>query len=241
MKKTILFFIAIFQILTIKGDADTIVAIHGFVTDWRSMIPVKKTLSPCGFDIFLWEYDSRRKYIEEHAVDLVVALQRIASAYPGRPIHFVTHSIGALILRVAINQFDCPVEAKMGRAVLLAPPNQGSILGRRFKDIWPINMIMGTKSGWELRNYCPREVTCLGEFPESMDLFVIAGTKGNKIFFSTTNDGFVVIPETRLNTPHRFKCFRVSHSNIIKNQRVLCATKKFIYEYYYPEPEETED
>ena len=45
-----------------------------------------------------------------------------------RRIHFVTHSMGSIVTRAAILA-DCP--QKLGRIVMLGPPNRGSHVARR--------------------------------------------------------------------------------------------------------------
>lgn len=237
MKKAILLFVVAFQSITLKAHGDTVVGIHGFVADWRSMKPIEHVLERCGLDVCLWNYQSTRKSIEQHGCDLVLTLQEIARCNPGRPIHFVTHSVGALVLRAALNIPGCPMEAKIGRAVLFAPPNQGSSLARRFRGFWPVEVAMGNKCGGELRNYGPCEIACLGEFPPSMEVLVIAGTKGNLIWFCEPNDGFLTVNETWLNTPFYLQSYPVTHGGMLKNRCVLCCMKTFINGWYSkPEP-----
>ena len=228
MKKALALLVIAFQCVAFEAHGDTVVGIHGFLTNWRSMKPVKNTLKRCGFDVCLWDFPSRQKFIEEHACALVDTLQQIACQCPGRPIHFVTHSIGALVLRAALNRSDCPPEAKIGRAVLLAPPNQGSCLARRFHDVEPIATAMGRYSGWQLMNYDPSQIMCFGAFPSTMQVLVIAGTKGNKIWFDRPNDGFLAVEETQLETPFYFLSWPVTHSNVLTTPATLCCMRNFI-------------
>jgi hypothetical protein len=233
MKKILIFLMWAIQLATLQVQADTVVGIHGFITDWRSLKPIDHVLKKCGLNVYLWNYQSRRKCIAEHASDLIPVLQEIACCCPGSPIHFVTHSTGALVLRSALNLPGCPQEAKIGRAVLMAPPNQGTSLAHRFRGFWPVEFAMGDKSGWELRNYGPWEMaTQIGEFPPSMEVLVIAGTKGNLAWFSEPNDGLITVSETFLNTPYYLQCYRVTHGDIMKNSCVLCCMKNFIYGWY---------
>src|ERR1700722_5210637 len=227
MKRSALLLVISFQLLTFKAWGDTVVGIHGLLSTAHSMKLVRNTLDACGLDVYLWEYESRRKFIKEHACDLLPLLQEIACNCPGRPIHFVTHSIGALVLRAALNMPDCPAEAKIGRAVLLAPPNQGSCLARYFCDFTPIAFAMGERSGWELMHYDPWQIKCYGEFPSCMSVLVIAGCQGKHIWFTKPNDGFITIEETWLNTPYYFLCFRATHGNLLTKPEVLCRLRNF--------------
>ena len=228
MKKVYLFWtVLIFQCLAFELHGDTVVGIHGFLTNWHSMKPIKNVLERGGYEVRLWFYPSRRKFIEEHACELVLLLQEIASQCPGRPIHFVTHSIGALVLRAALNTPSCPPEAKMGRALLLAPPNQGSRLAREFRDFFPIAFAMGDYTGWELMHYDPCQISCLGEFPPTMQVLVVAGTKGCRLLLNEPNDGYLAVQETYLNTPYLFASFPISHGELLTARPVLCCMKKF--------------
>lgn len=233
MKKTLLFFVVAIQLLAFQAYGDTVVGIHGFITDWRSLKPIEHVLGRMGLNVYLWNYPCRRKFISEHGCDLVRTLQEIAGNCPGRPIHFVTHSTGALVLRSALSAPNCPMEAKMGRAVLLAPPNQGCGLARHFRDCPPFQFAMGDKTGWELLNYGPCEMAQLGMFPSSMDVLVIAGTKGGtRTWFCEPNDGFLTVEETWLNTPFWVQSYPVTHGDMMKNHCVLCCMKKFIRGWY---------
>jgi pimeloyl-ACP methyl ester carboxylesterase len=228
MQKTCVFLLLFSQLTIFSLKADVVVGIHGLLNCNRSMRHVERALCGSGFDVFLWQYRSREKFIEQHGCDLVRVIRQIAYQYPGKPIHFVTHSIGGLVLRAALNNPLCPREAKIGSAVLLAPPNQGSSLGRRFRQVPPLPFILGNRSGWEILNYTPYDMSFIGNFPPTMRVLVIAGTKGSKLLFDKPNDGYVLVTETALNTPYQFLCFPVSHGDLLKTPAVLYATRNFL-------------
>jgi len=236
MKKWIVLFLLSVQCLTISANEGTVVCIHGFMTTFRSMRPIEQSLKSIGFRVCSWDYPSRRRTIAQHACNLIPYLQQIACCHPGEPIDFVTHSTGALILRAALNIPGCPEEAKMGRAALLAPPNQGSILAHRFRHFEPAQFLMGSKSGWELMHYDSDDIECLGSFPPTMQVLVIAGTKGNYIWFCQPNDGFITVDETALDTPYYWTSFPVKHGDLISCPPVLCCLRTFLC-WGYPEPE----
>ena len=113
------------------------VGIHGMLVDYHSMMVARRGLKKACFDVCLFNEPTRKYGICEQACLLNQTLQGLARKRPGVPIYFVTHSVGALVLRAALNLSSCPEEAKIGRAVLIAPPNQGSRLARDFKFFSP--------------------------------------------------------------------------------------------------------
>ena len=98
------------------------------------MTPMARALRRAGFDVLNWGYASRRATVPEFGERLAKALAgveggRAAPAGALRPIHFVGHSLGNIVIRWVIAN-DPP--ARLGRVVMLAPPNQGS----RLADLW---------------------------------------------------------------------------------------------------------
>lgn len=242
MKKAILFCALAFQFIIFEARGATLVGVHGLLGHASSMQQIKKSFidNNCGLTVCLWNYPSREKFIAEHACDLVCFLKQIAENSPGEPIHFVAHSIGALVVRAALNRADCPEEAKTGRAVLLAPPNQGSCMGRFFRNFVPVAFVMGSRSGWELLNYTPEQIDCFGNFPSTIHVLVLRGTCGGTIGFTMPNDGYITVDETRLNTPYYYRNFHVTHGELLISRRVLCCIRNFIC-CPDPEPESVKD
>jgi pimeloyl-ACP methyl ester carboxylesterase len=158
-------------------------------------------------------------------------LNAIAQQHPGEPINFVTHSLGGLIVRATVNHPKCPYEAKIGKAILLAPPNQGAALARRFQGCPMIRWIFGKKAGTQLLTYSAEDMSNLGQFPQTMQVMVIAGEKGTFFYRHwepVDNDGKVSVEETRLNSPHDHKVLRVGHSWIMTSRQSIALTKEFL-------------
>jgi hypothetical protein len=199
------------------------------------MIPLANSLQDEGLKVYLWGYPGRKKTIEEHADQLIKILQSIASENPGKPIHFVTHSMGGIIVRAAVNHPHCPPEAKIGKGILLAPPNRGAIMARQFQRCPIARGIFGSKSGAQLLTYSAHEMADLGEFPPSMKMMVVAGAKGSrytKFLAREPNDGKVTVEETRLNSPHIHKILHVSHHWIMTSRESIFLTKGFLLGTY---------
>ncbi|MCC5833047.1 MAG: alpha/beta hydrolase [Chlamydiales bacterium] len=215
----------------LQAQEGSLVCLHGFFRSYRCMIPMGNTLKREGLEVYLWDYQSRQETIESHAQNLVEILKEIAKNKPGEPIHFTTHSFGGIILRSAVNLPDCPQEAKIGKAVLLAPPNKGAHLAHKANGCPVVRWFFGKKAGMQLLTYNEHEMNSLGNFPDTMDVMVIAGDKGNRflgLFVNGPNDGKVLVEETRLPTPHEHRVLNVSHHWIMTSREVIKLTKEFI-------------
>ena len=193
--------------------AKQVVTIHGFMSSGWRMKKMVKLLEEKGNEVENWEYYSRRKYITEHASDLVDKLIEISKKHPNEPIDFVAHSMGSLVLRSALNHPNCPMEAKKGKAVLMGPPNQGSKFARSFKNSYFWRRRAGYKAGSELID--AENFDRLGEFPPAMKVLVIAGTKGINPFMKEESDSVVRAEETHLNTPHEYHEVDALHNSIM--------------------------
>lgn len=197
---------------------ETVVCLHGFLRTKWSMARITKYMQKEGYRVLNHGYPTRDKKIEEHGDDLIHVLDELSKKFPGQPIHFVTHSMGALVVRAAINNPACPEEAKKGRAVLLAPPNQGSAFGRSIQDLELVRWAAGPGSGRQLIETGEHGFSSLGEFPPSMNVLVIAGQYDNK----------VSLEEARLTVPHQFTIISCGHSLIMYNRKAIRIAKDFL-------------
>lgn len=205
---------------------ETIVLIHGFLGASWNLQYHEHMLKEAHLNATSWDYPSREKTIQMHAKDLVAYLKAEADKHPQRSIHFLTHSMGGLVLRAAINHPDCPIEAKSGRAVLLVPPNQGSIWGRRLGDWQVVCAVCLDQSGRELLTQDSFDY--LGEFPSTMQIKVIAGNQSFNPFLSVPNDGIVTVEETFLNTPHEHMIIDQEHHFILMSKRASQLVLEFL-------------
>ena len=230
MRKYLLLILFLIQTIVLQSQ-ESVVCLHGFFRSYRCMIPLANVVRDEGLNVYLWDYPSRQKTIEEHATSLVEVLNAIAQKNPSEPIHFVTHSLGGIIVRAAMNHPDCPQEAKIGKAILLAPPNRGASLARNFQG-WPImRWIFGKKAGHQLMTYTETDMRNLGQFPETKHVMVIAGQKRSRLSFKWAkepNDGKVTVEETRLDSPHDHHILNVGHSWIMTSRKSISLMKSFL-------------
>lgn len=118
----------------------------------------------------------------------------------GSRLHFVTHSMGGIVVRQWLA--SCGAPANLGRIVMLAPPNGGSELPDRFKTFAPYRWVLGPNSvalGCAPHNL-PR---ALGQWPAHRHaLGIIAGNRSANPFLGQLvpkpHDGKVSVAATHL-------------------------------------------
>jgi len=116
----------------------------------------------------------------------------------------------------------------MGRAVLVAPPNRGSLFARSLQKFKPIRWFLGEKSGRQLITTPTDGFDQLGNFPKDMPIMIISGTAGWNPVISDINDGKVASKETCLKTPHDHASCYAGHSWICYSPSVIKKTKSFL-------------
>jgi pimeloyl-ACP methyl ester carboxylesterase len=206
---------------------DYLLCIHGFMGSHWNMRFLEKNLRKEGWDVINWTYPSRECYISEHAEQLVQDLIDLAAKKPGQPIHFVTHSMGALVLLASLNQPLCPQEAKIGKVILIAPPSQGTYWGRWIGQFSLARWAAKGFSGQELMT--KSSFNDLGNYPHSLEgVLVISGSLGFNPLLAGKNDGTVSVQETLLSTPHEHVLIRRGHKTIVFSKKTYGVIRQFL-------------
>lgn len=216
-----------FVVVNPAGSADCVVLLHGLNRTWHAMEPLAEALREEGYATVNVDYPSRSGPIEE-----LVAL----SVQPGleqcrrtgaTTVHFVTHSLGGILLRFAQSQSSIP---DLGRVVMLAPPNQGSEVIDRTGD-WPGAILIGGEAGLQLGTSGENSVPArLG--PVDFELGVIAGTGTINLFMSAMlpdpDDGKVSVASTRVKGMTDFMIVDDNHHTIVSDPDVIANTRAFL-------------
>ena len=177
-----------------------------------------------GFKVCNIDYPSRHHAIETLTADFV--LPAITACFPSGRIHFVTHSLGGIIVRQISAKHD---EIQIGRVVMLAPPNQGSEVVDKLGNFGLFNWINGP-AGQQLgtdRQSLPNQ---LG--PANFELGVIAGNRSINLILSALipgrDDGKVAVKRAGLNGMHDFLVVEAVHPLIMGNDEVQRQALHFL-------------
>jgi pimeloyl-ACP methyl ester carboxylesterase len=113
-------------------SSDTLILIHGLAAHWLVMSPLARRLKTQYGRIINWSYPSLWSRIERHGQQMADELQRLDDDPKVERFHLITHSMGGIVARLAL---ATRVPHKMGRMVMLAPPNTGSHVARSLAPI----------------------------------------------------------------------------------------------------------
>ncbi|ARG98706.1 esterase/lipase family protein [Legionella micdadei] len=121
-----------------KHQREIVVLIHGLMRSSLSMASLKLYLKNQGYQVYSYSYPSSRYDIHEHGIFLYQFIDSLLSENRGRKIHFITHSLGGIIIREALANLTKNQLKDIGCLIMLAPPNQGSSLAKSFIKVFPM-------------------------------------------------------------------------------------------------------
>ncbi len=206
---------------------DVVILVHGLTRSSRSMIKIRKALQKRGFGVVCLDYPSRSAPIIQLAEEgISAALQAAHEIKDNLQPHFVTHSLGAILLRVYLERHP---HAPLGNTVMIAPPNQGSEVVDRLKRVPGFRLINGP-AGLELgtaQNSIPQ-----GLGPVTSTVGIIAGVKSVNPLLSLLlpkpNDGKVALGSTKVEGMSDFLVVNASHTFILDKREVIDQTLMFL-------------
>ena len=204
---------------------DTVVLLHGLGRTGRSMKKTAQALGEEGFVPVVVDYPSRKRSIEYLADEVLQEVLESLRRGPRARIHFVTHSMGGIIVRYYLKHHQLE---DLGRVVMLSPPNQGSELVDLLKDS-PVFRIWHGPAGQQLGT-ADRFLKSLG--PVRFELGVIAGqTSGDPVasrIIPGPNDGKVGVERTKVPGMKDFLVVPYSHTFIMRHKVVIDQVAYFL-------------
>ena len=192
--------------------------VHGFFANQYMLALLGHRLKRHGYLATPWGYRNMRRSILEHADAFSRELARLDADRAVDTIHLVTHSMGGIIARAALERFR---PQKLGRFVMLAPPNRGSfvanaavgVLGGLFKPV--AELTTGPES----------LVNSLG-MPAGIDIGVIAASR----------DALVSPESTRPDVPHDHVTLPCLHSSLLFRRDAADLVAAFLATGEFPAP-----
>jgi triacylglycerol esterase/lipase EstA (alpha/beta hydrolase family) len=188
------------------------------------MQPLARSLSDAGYRTVALDYPTTKLPPEE----LVSVVEReLASCCEGAPrLHFVTHSLGGLMVRAVLARHRPPA---LGRVVMLAPPNHGSEWVDRFGD-WTLFRWFFGPTAVELGTVPTSFARRLP--PPDYEVGVIAGTTSYRLgadsVLGGANDGTVSVASTQLDGMADFATVPESHTFIMRSDEVASLVREFL-------------
>lgn len=210
--------------------ADLVVLVHGLSRTKRSLRRMEAALRLAGFETLNWGYRSRAHDMAGLAARFAALVASLAGRR-GR-VHFVGHSLGAILIRFGL-QGRPPF--KLGRVVMLAPPNRGATVVSRLRLVPLLPRVFGRPAA-ELERDAPWLVR--GAAPAA-DIGVIAGTRtwhplnpgswfNRLLALPRPHDGTVELESTALPGMRDFISVHVIHGRIASHPEVIRQTLHFL-------------
>lgn len=214
--KTVLLLLLLAFPVSIEAS-DCVILLHGLARTEHSFSKMEKALTDSGYVVINNSYPSTKFEIEKLAEDAIP--ESINECPENSTIHFVTHSMGGILIRQYLSLNDLEV---LGRVVMLGPPNKGSQVTDKLKYVPGYELINGP-AGMELGTDSLSTPNKLGSI--NFDLGVIAGTRTLNPILSTMlpnpDDGKVSVENTKLPGMIDHIQLPVTHTFIMKNKEVI--------------------
>ncbi len=217
-------------------DGKAVVTLHGFGRSRDHMTAIGSCLEQQGG--YTWinvSYASTRCSLDDHAQSLA----RVIDGLEGiDEIHFVTHSLGSLVVRRYLGESSQPnprwqPDPRIKRMVMLGPPNQGAQLAHVVAELLNDNdlaRLIAGPSAWQLARQWDEIRTQLAT--PAFEFGVIAGgcgtPSGHNPLLKGDDDLVVSVEETRLPGAADFRLVAARHGHLVSDPLVLQYVCSFL-------------
>jgi hypothetical protein len=206
---------------------DCVVLLHGLARGSLSMKVLEWRLGKEGYKVVSIDYPSVALPIPALADQAVP--NGMAECGDASKIHFVTHSLGGILLRQYIKTQGSVLPPRWGRTVMLGPPNKGSEIVDQTSGWLGFDLINGV-AGASLHTGPDSIPNQLG--PLTFDVGIIAGDQSISPFFSNLidgeDDGKVSIHSTMIEGMSDHVVMPVTHTFMMNDRAVYRQILAFL-------------
>lgn len=217
--------LAILMNFAISGPAaaNCVVLLHGLARTETSFALMETALKAEDYAVVRPGYPSTKATISALA-DATIPPAIVAC--PKGPLHFVTHSMGGILVRDWLSR-NRPTN--LGRVVMLAPPNKGSEVIDAFAGRYLFDQFNGPAAS---QLGTGAQSLPLSLPPVDYPVGVIAGNQSLNVYFSTllpgADDGKVTVQSTVVAGMKDHITLPVTHTFMMNNPRVITETLLFL-------------
>jgi hypothetical protein len=223
------------KLAAMEGKA--LLLLHGLFRTRTAMTSLCKSIDNAGgFTTFCMGYPTTRGSVDAHARSLDSVVRSLEGM---SEINFVAHSLGNLVVRHWLHNLEAeerhlPTGQKLGRMVMLAPPNQQPQIATQLIRGPVVNFVTGPAAeslatGWQ--TLVPKLANPKFEFG------ILAGgksdDKGYNPLLPGDDDGVVTVESTRLAGARDFRVLPVMHTFFMDDKRAQEFTLRFLNEGHF--------
>ncbi len=206
--------------------AEGVVLLHGLARTPRSMARIERELTQAGYVVVNLPYPSRKAPIEALSEGVFDRIRDSAPLRDCTRVHFVTHSMGGIVLRQMLSKHRIE---RLGRVVMMGPPNQGSELVDRLGS-WRLFRWINGPAGQQLGTGPDSVPGRLG--PVDFELGVIAGDRSinwiNSGMIPGADDGKVSVERAKVAGMKDHLVVHTTHPTMLSHRTVISAVSRFL-------------
>jgi len=213
-------------LLHVSRTKEAVILLHGLARTKESMQKIETMLVRHGYTVVNRTYPSREQPIEK--LNAFVIPEALEICRTGRPtkIHFVSHSMGGILVRYYLSKKKIE---NLGRVVMLSPPNQGSEVIDKLKNLPGFTAVNGP-AGFQMGTDAKSIPAGLGRV--DYETGIITGNKSVNLFLSMlipgNDDGKVSIENAKVEGMADFIVLPHSHPFIMQGDDVIRQTLYFL-------------
>ena len=196
---------------------EVVFLLHGLARSEKSMLVLQRALREQGYQVENIGYRSTRDNIQNLAESVISnAIKKYSTE---RRLHFVTHSMGGILVRQYLNHHAV---SNLGRVCMLGPPNQGTEVVDKLGDLPGFHWINGDAAMQlgTMESSIPQQLGAA-----NFEVGIIAGTRSINWLLSTlipgTDDGKVSVANTKLEGMSDHLEMAVTHPFMMRNRKVI--------------------